>query len=138
MAKIRRMAGYSPTASQIPGLRNKPISEDDYQYATEVANQPASTAEEKAIKRQAQQDVKYLEAKNPDLAKPAAPKGTQPNHHVTSSKNNSKPVKQGMTEDEYMNRRSWLIDTAETPEDKAKLAKDLADLKKKYLEGKKK
>ena len=33
-----------------------------------------------------------------------------------------------MTQDEYDARRSWLIDTAETSEDKKKLAKDLAAL----------
>ena len=36
---------------------------------------------------------------------------------------------------EYENRRSWLIDTAETPEDKANLKKDLAALKKLYKQG---
>ena len=45
------------------------------------------------------------------------------------------PKKPAMTEDEYMNRRSWLIDTAETPEDKKNLPKDLAELKKQYLGG---
>jgi len=33
-----------------------------------------------------------------------------------------------MTREQYENRRSWLIDTAETPEDKKKLASDLAKL----------
>jgi hypothetical protein len=33
-----------------------------------------------------------------------------------------------MTRDQYENKRSWLIDTAETPEDKKKLASDLAKL----------
>ena len=28
--------------------------------------------------------------------------------------------------DDYMNKRSWLIDTAETPADKKKLKSDLA------------
>lgn len=31
----------------------------------------------------------------------------------------------GLTEQEYMDRRSWLIDTAETPEDKKNLKRDL-------------
>jgi hypothetical protein len=30
--------------------------------------------------------------------------------------------------DDYMNRRSWLIDTAETPADKKRLKADLAKL----------
>lgn len=33
-----------------------------------------------------------------------------------------------MTEDQYQNKRSWLIDTAETPADKKKLKADLAKL----------
>lgn len=33
-----------------------------------------------------------------------------------------------MTEDQYMNRRSWLIDTAETAKDKKNLKADLAKL----------
>lgn len=37
-----------------------------------------------------------------------------------------------MTEDEYQSRRSWLIDTAETPEDKKNLPKDLATLDARY------
>jgi hypothetical protein len=42
-------------------------------------------------------------------------------------------ARKGMSEDEYYNRRSWLIDTAETPADKKRLAKDLANLKKEYM-----
>ena len=34
--------------------------------------------------------------------------------------------------DDYMNKRSWLIDTAETPEDKKRLKSDLAKLDKKF------
>jgi hypothetical protein len=68
MAKIRRMQGYSPKASQIKGLRNKPIGPEDYIYALEVAGQPAATDKERAIKAQAEQDVKYLEAKYPGIA----------------------------------------------------------------------
>jgi len=34
--------------------------------------------------------------------------------------------------DDYMNKRSWLIDTAETPADKKKLKSDLAKLDKKF------
>jgi hypothetical protein len=37
-----------------------------------------------------------------------------------------------MTQEQYENRRSWLIDTAETPQDKKNLAKDLANLDKQY------
>ena len=33
-----------------------------------------------------------------------------------------------MSQDDYENRRSWLIDTAETPEDQKKLKKQLAEL----------
>jgi hypothetical protein len=33
-----------------------------------------------------------------------------------------------MTEDQYQNKRSWLIDTAETPQDKKNLKADLAKL----------
>ena len=36
--------------------------------------------------------------------------------------------------DNYMNRRSWLIDTAETPADKKKLKAELAKLDAKYKE----
>ena len=42
-----------------------------------------------------------------------------------------------MTQDEYDARRSWLIDTAETPEDKKNLPKDLADLDSMYKNQKK-
>ena len=34
--------------------------------------------------------------------------------------------------DDYMNKRSWLIDTAETPADKKKLKSELAKLDKKF------
>jgi len=34
--------------------------------------------------------------------------------------------------DDYMNKRSWLIDTAETPADKKRLKADLAKLDKKF------
>jgi len=37
-----------------------------------------------------------------------------------------------MTYDQYQNRRSWLVDTAETPADKKKLASDLAKLDAEY------
>jgi len=37
-----------------------------------------------------------------------------------------------MTYDQYQNRRSWLVDTAETPADKKKLASDLAKLDAQY------
>jgi hypothetical protein len=37
-----------------------------------------------------------------------------------------------MTEDQYMNRRSWLIDTAETAKDKKNLKADLAKLDAEY------
>jgi len=37
-----------------------------------------------------------------------------------------------MNEQEYENRKSWLIDTAETPKDRKNLPKELADLKKLY------
>lgn len=40
-----------------------------------------------------------------------------------------------MSYDEYLNKKSWLIDTAETPEDKKNLKKDLAALKKLYKQG---
>jgi len=69
MAKIRRMQGYDPKASQIKGLRDKPIGPEDYIYALEVAGQPAASGRERAIKAQAQQDVKYLEAKYPGIDK---------------------------------------------------------------------
>ena len=39
-----------------------------------------------------------------------------------------------MTREEYLNRRAWLIDTAETAEDKKKLQSDLAKLDAKYKE----
>lgn len=37
-----------------------------------------------------------------------------------------------MTEREYQSRREWIIDTAETPADKANLKKDLAKLDAQY------
>ena len=37
-----------------------------------------------------------------------------------------------MTEDQYMNRRSWLIDTAETAKDKKNLKAELAKLDAEY------
>ena len=42
-----------------------------------------------------------------------------------------------MTYDEYQNKRSWLIDTAETPADQKNLKADLAKLKAQYEAGKK-
>ena len=58
MAKVRRMQGYKPGN----------IQPEDYIYALEVAGQPAATDKERAIKEQAKQDVKYLEAKYPGIA----------------------------------------------------------------------
>jgi hypothetical protein len=37
----------------------------DYVYALEVAGQPASSAQEKKMRRKAKEDVKYLEEKYP-------------------------------------------------------------------------
>lgn len=37
-----------------------------------------------------------------------------------------------MSYDEYQNKRSWLVDTAETPTDKKNLKADLAKLKAQY------
>ena len=37
-----------------------------------------------------------------------------------------------MTYDEYQNKRSWLVDTAETPADQKRLKADLAKLKAQY------
>jgi hypothetical protein len=42
-----------------------------------------------------------------------------------------------MTYDEYQNKRSWLIDTAETPADQKRLKAELAKLKAQYDAGKK-
>ena len=42
------------------------LKKSDYVYALEVVSQPAKTAAEKAIKRQAKADIKYLEKKFPD------------------------------------------------------------------------
>jgi len=42
-----------------------------------------------------------------------------------------------MTYDEYQNKRSWLIDTAETPADQKRLKAELAKLKAQYEAGKK-
>jgi len=47
------------------GTPSKGLIKDDYLYALEVAGQPAKTAAEKAIKRQAKIDMKYLESKFP-------------------------------------------------------------------------
>ena len=41
-----------------------------------------------------------------------------------------------MTYDEYQNKRSWLVDTAETPADQRRLKADLAKLKAQYDAGK--
>jgi hypothetical protein len=46
--------------------------------------------------------------------------------------NNSKNKNKPMTYDEYMNRRSWLIDTAETPKQQKVLKEQLKELKKQY------
>jgi len=43
-----------------------------------------------------------------------------------------------MTYDEYQNKRSWLIDTAETPADQKRLKAQLDKLKAQYDAGKKK
>jgi len=43
-----------------------------------------------------------------------------------------------MTYDEYQNKRSWLIDTAETPADQKRLKAQLEKLKAQYDAGKKK
>jgi hypothetical protein len=42
-----------------------------------------------------------------------------------------------MTYDEYQNKRSWLIDTAETPADQKRLKAQLEKLKAQYDAGKK-
>jgi hypothetical protein len=42
-----------------------------------------------------------------------------------------------MTYDEYQNKRSWLVDTAETPADQKRLKAELAKLKAQYEAGKK-
>jgi hypothetical protein len=42
-----------------------------------------------------------------------------------------------MTYDEYDSKRSWLVDTAETPEDKKRLKAQLQKLKAQYDAGKK-
>ena len=41
-----------------------------------------------------------------------------------------------MTYDEYDSKRSWLVDTAETPEDKKRLKAELQKLKAQYEAGK--
>lgn len=93
MAKVRRMAGYSPKAEQIPGLRKKPIKKADYIFALEVAGQPATTKKEKAIKAQAKKDVKYLEAKFPKFTaknKSFSSRVSQPTHTGKSAKKSTK------------------------------------------------
>ena len=42
-----------------------------------------------------------------------------------------------MTYDEYDRKRSWLVDTAETPEDKKRLKTELQKLRAQYEAGKK-
>ena len=42
-----------------------------------------------------------------------------------------------MTYDEYQNKRSWLVDTAETPADQKRLKAQLEKLKAQYEAGKK-
>lgn len=84
MARVRRMAGYTPGR----------ITKDDYIYALEVAGQPAKTKAEKAMKAKAKQDVKYLEAKFPKFAaknKSFSSRMTQPTH--TGKKAVKKSVK---------------------------------------------
>lgn len=51
-------------------------------------------------------------------------------------KSANKPYKPTIA-DQYENRRSWLIETAETPADKKRLKKDLAKAKSDYVNAKK-
>ena len=44
----------------------------------------------------------------------------------------SKEIPMANRRDDYMNKRSYLIDTAETPADKKRLKSDLAKLDKKF------
>jgi hypothetical protein len=44
---------------------NTKLTKDDYLYALEVAGQPAVTAKDKKMKRQAKADMLYLEQKYP-------------------------------------------------------------------------
>ena len=65
-----RPKASTPSASPTKARRNLPapskgLTKDDYLYALEVAGQPATSAADKAMKRQAKANMKYLEAKFP-------------------------------------------------------------------------
>lgn len=64
MSKIRRMQGYKPV-----GLNGRPIDAEDYIYSLEVAGYKPVTEKERKIVELAKQDVRYLEAKYPGIAK---------------------------------------------------------------------
>jgi hypothetical protein len=61
-----------PLPAPRPGLKKA-----DYLYALEVAGQPAATAAEKKMKRQAKADKKYLEQKFPKYTAKVGDFGTR-------------------------------------------------------------
>ena len=74
----------SPSASPSKAKKNLPapskgLTKDDYLYALEVAGQPAQTAAEKAAKRQAKANMKYLESKFPKYTAKVRDFGTRIN-----------------------------------------------------------
>ena len=67
----------------------------DYHFAVEVSGQPAKTPQEKAYKKKAEAEARDYERRFPSLSERknlAKPQGTQADHHVTDSKNHTKPA----------------------------------------------
>ena len=68
------MAGSG--GSRVPKKPSKGLTADDYVYAQEVANQPASNRIQALYKMQAKIDVAALKKKYPDIRKNYDVKGT--------------------------------------------------------------
>ena len=114
------------------GTRLFEDQQDDYHMAIEVAGQPANTPKEKAYRKKAEATARDYERRFPTLSE---------RNPATNNQINAKPKPASpkpMTQQEYETRREWLIDTAETPQDKKKLAEDLAKLDAKYKNQQKK
>ena len=62
--------------SRVPKKPSKNLTPDDFVYANEVANQPASNRREALYKLQAQIDVAALKKKYPSIRKKYDVKGT--------------------------------------------------------------
>lgn len=72
----------SPKPSKTKKALPKPnakLKKSDYLYALEVAGQPAASKADKAMKRQAKADMKYLESKFPKYTAKVKNTGTRVN-----------------------------------------------------------